>query len=107
VNEILSLAEGFQRVAVNTGSITLPRALISLPPQFRHLAIGLVSSNEARIWRHHRPGLVEFICPGMLFEGGHYPVHQMLQHTHIEGMKYIGYNNNHRRDAFHIPEDCF
>jgi len=73
----------------------------------RHLAIWLVESSEARIWRHHRPELVEFVDPGMLFEEGRYPVHPMLKHTEIDSMKNIGYDNSHRRDAFHIPEDAF
>jgi hypothetical protein len=67
----------------------------------------LVQSSEARIWRHHRPELLEFVDPGMLFKEGRYTVHQMLQHTEIDSMKNIGYDNSRRRDAFHIPDDAF
>jgi len=55
----------------------------------------------------HFADVVEFVDPGMLFEEGHYPVHQMLKHTEIDGKKNIWYDNSHRRDAFHIPEDAF
>jgi hypothetical protein len=27
----------------------------------------------------------------------------MLNHTKIHVVKYIGYDNSHQRDAFHIP----
>jgi len=73
----------------------------------RHLALWLVESSEARIWRHHRPELVAFVDPGMLFKAGCHPVHQMLKHTEIDGMKNIGYDNRLRGYALHIPEDLF
>jgi len=72
----------------------------------RHLAKWLVESSEARIWRHHHPELVEFVDPGMVFEEGCYPVHQMLKHTEIDRVKIIGYNNSRQRDAFCLPEDA-
>jgi hypothetical protein len=65
-----------------------------------HLAIWLVESSEARIWRYHSLELVEFVDPGMLFEEGRYPVDQMLKDTEIDGIKNIGYDNGRRRDAF-------
>jgi len=43
----------------------------------------------------------------MLFEDGRYPVFQMLKHIEIDCMKDIGYDDNHRRDAFPIPQDAF
>jgi len=46
-----------------------------------HLAIWLVQLIEARILRHHRPELVELVDPGMFFDEGQYPVHQILKHT--------------------------
>jgi len=55
----------------------------------RHLAIWLVEMSEARILRHRRGELVEFVDPGMLFEEGRYPVHQMFKHTEIHYMKNI------------------
>ena len=85
----------------------MPKCFHLLTTRLRHLAIWLVESREARIWRHHRPELVEFVHPGMLFEEGCYPVHQMLKHTKIDGMMDIGYDNSRRSDAFHIPEDAF
>jgi hypothetical protein len=62
------------------------------------LAIWLVESIKARIWSHYPPKLVKFFHPGMLFEQGRYPVHQMLMYTKIEGMKTIGNNNSCWRD---------
>jgi len=69
--------------------------------------VWLVESSETRLWRHHRPQLVEFIDPRMLFEEEHFPVHQMLEHTKIDVMKDIYYANCRRGDAFIIPEDPF
>ena len=77
--------------------------LLTIP--LRHVAIWLAELSADRIWRHYRPELIEFVDPGMLFKEGRYPVHQMLKHTEIDGMKNIGYHNSHCRDAFHIPED--
>jgi len=71
------------------------------------MAIWLVESSEDRIWRHRCPELVEFVDPGMLFKEECYPVNQMLQHTEVDRMKNIGYDNSRRRDAFRIPEDAF
>jgi len=71
-----------------------------------HLAIWLVELSKARIWKHHRPELVEFVNPGILFEEGHYPVHRMFKHTEIDIMEDIGYDNSRWGDAFHIPEDA-
>jgi len=71
-----------------------------------HLAISLVESSIARIWRHHIPELVEIADPGMLFEEGRYPVHQMFRYTKIDGMKNIGYDNSRWRYAFHISDDA-
>jgi hypothetical protein len=34
----------------------------------------------------HYPVLVEFVGPGMLFEEGWYPVHQMLLHFKIDSI---------------------
>jgi len=73
----------------------------------RHLAIWLVGSSEARIWRHHRPELVEFVHAVKLFKEGHYPIHSMLKHTMIDGMKNIGYDNSRQGNAFHIPDNAF
>jgi len=72
-----------------------------------HLAIWLVESSEARIWRHQYSELVELVHPAMLFKEGHYPDHQILQYTEIDGMKNIAYNNSYRRDTFHITLDDF
>jgi len=73
----------------------------------RYLAIWLVESSEARIWRYHCAELVEFVDPGMLFDKECYPIHQMLKDTEIDGMNNIEYDNSRGRDAFHIPEDAF
>jgi hypothetical protein len=62
--------------------------------------------SKARIWRHHRPELVEFVIPGKLFMNGHDPVQQMIKHTEIDGMKKNRQDNSHWRDACHIPEDA-
>ena len=43
-----------------------------------------------------RPELVEFVNPGMFFKEGYNPVHQMLKHTDIDGMKDIRYRNGCR-----------
>jgi len=43
----------------------------------------------------------------MRFEEERYAVHQMLNHSEIDGMKNIGYNDSRRNDAFQIPEDTF
>jgi hypothetical protein len=69
-----------------------------------HLAKWHFESSEGRIWWHHRPELVEYVDPVMLFQEGCYPVHQMLKHTEINGKKNIEYVNSHQRAAFHIPE---
>jgi len=76
-----------------------------LNPVFSHLAISLVESSEATIWRHHRPELVEFVDPWMMGEEGWYTVLEMLKDTNIDVMKNIGYDNSHWRDAFYIPPD--
>jgi len=67
----------------------------------------LVELCEAKICRHHCPVLVEFVNPGMLFEEGHYPVHQMIKHTMVDGMTIVQYDNIHLGDAFHIPQNAF
>jgi len=64
-----------------------------------YLAIWLDESSKARIWRHYLPEVVKFVYPGMLFEEGGYPVHQMLKNPEIAGMKNIGYDNSHQGDA--------
>jgi hypothetical protein len=51
--------------------------------------------------------VIEFVDPRMLFEEAGCPVHHMVKHTEIDGMKNIGYDNSRWRDAFHIPEDTF
>jgi len=84
-----------------------PECIHLLTPRLPHLALWLVELREGRIWRHHRPELVEFVDPGMSFEEGHYPVHLMLEHTGMDGMKDIGYDHIVRSDAFHIPDDAF
>ena len=91
---------------MKSGTITCLSALIIFPTPLRHLAIWLGESSKARIWRHHRPELVEFVNPGMLLEEERYPIHQMLKHTEIQGMKDIGYDDTCRGDTFHIPEDA-
>jgi hypothetical protein len=58
--------------------------------------------SEARIWRHRCPELVEFVNSGVLFEQEYYPVKEILQHTEIEGMTNIRYDNSHLGDEFHI-----
>jgi len=78
-----------------------------LPTPFRHLAIWIDESSEARIWRHHRPELVEYVDRGMVCKEGRYSVPQMLKYTEIAGMKIIAYHNRGRSEAFHIPEDAF
>jgi hypothetical protein len=85
----------------------MPKCFHLLKTPLHHLAIWLVESSEARIWRHHHPELVEFVDPGMLFEEGYYQVHQMLKHTELDGMKNIGYDNSRQGDSFHIPEDAY
>jgi len=69
-----------------------------------HLASWLVESSEAMIWRQHCPKLVEFVNPGMLLDEERYTVHQLLEHTNIDGMKNIGDNYTRLGEVFHIPE---
>ena len=57
------------------------------------------------MWRHHRPELVEYIDPGMLFKEGRYPVPQMLNCTEIYGMNDLGYDNSRRADELNIREN--
>jgi hypothetical protein len=85
----------------------MPKYLHLLITPVRHWAIWLVESREARIWMHHRSELVEFVGPGMLFKTGRLQVHQMLNHTEIDGMKNISFNNSRWRDAVHIPGAAF
>lgn len=78
-----------------------------LPPTpLHHLAIWLVESSAAMIWRHHRPELVEFVDPGMMFEEGCDTVCQLLDHTKTHGRQDTVYDNRSWGDAFHIPEDA-
>jgi hypothetical protein len=105
VKGILSLAEGFKRVAAKTGTITRPSTFISLQLHCVIWLHGLLNRAKPIFWRHHRPEMVEFVDRGMMFEEGHYPVLQIVKHTEIDGMQNIGYDNSHRRDVFHIPED--
>jgi hypothetical protein len=78
-----------------------------LTTPLRHLPIWLEESSVARIWTHHRPVLVGFVDPGMLFEKGHYPDYQMLEYTELDCKKNIWYDNCHLRDAFHKPQGFF
>jgi len=80
----------------------MPKCCHLLSSPLHHLAKWLVESSEDRIWRHHRPELVEFVDPGMLFEEGCYPFHQMPKHTKIDAMKKIEYGTHRQKDAFHI-----
>lgn len=77
-----------------------------LPTWLHYLVIRLLESSEARTWWHQLPVLDEFVDPAMLFEEECNPVHQMHNHTKGESIKDIGYNNSHRQDAIHIPEDA-
>jgi len=43
----------------------------------------------------------------MLFKRGHYPVHQIVMNTEIDGMKNIGYDNGYWRHIFHLPDKVF
>jgi hypothetical protein len=81
----------------------MPKCFNLITTPLRHPDLWLMKLYEAWIWRHHRPELVKFIDPGVLFEEGHYPVHPMLNHTKIHVVKYIRYDNSHQREAFHIP----
>jgi len=68
------------------------------------MAIWQFELDVARIWRLHRPVLVEIGIPGMMFKGGYYQVLQMLNRTEIDHMKNFRYNNTWWRESFHIPE---
>jgi len=60
-----------------------------------HLAIWLVQSSEDMISMDYCPVQDETVDPGMLFEEGYYLVHQMHNHTKVDSMKDIRYNNSH------------
>jgi len=66
------------------------------------LAIWLVESSEARIWRHHRCELVAIVDAAMLFDEGLYTVYKMLKHVEIDGIKNIRYDDSHQGNALHI-----
>jgi len=85
----------------------MPDCFYLLTTPLGHLSMWLVESSEARIWRHHDQEQIQFVDPGILFEGWRYPAHQMLQHSEIDGMKNIRYDIRRRRNAFHIPEGAF
>jgi len=84
-----------------------PECLQLLSTPLRQMAIWLVESSNARRWKHHRTELVEFVNPGMLFQEGKYPVYQPPNHTAIDGMKNIRFDNSHQGDTDHIPESAF
>jgi len=71
----------------------------------RRLAIWLVQSSEASIWRHHRPQIVEYVNPGMCIEEGHCPVDQMREYTESDDIKHIWYDKSSWGDALPIAED--
>jgi len=71
------------------------------------LVIWLVESSDGMIWRHHRPEVVEFVDPAIMSEDGQHMLHRMIKYTEIDFKMIIGYDNNHRRNAFLVPEDTF
>jgi len=85
----------------------VPECIHHLSTPLHHLVIWLVESSTARIWRHHCPGMVEFVNAGMFLDKGDYTFHQLLNHTMIDGMKNFRYANNGWGNAFCIPEDTF
>jgi len=106
VQGILWLAKGSTRGAAET-KIIMCRVLSSPYYSIESPVYMACELSEATIWRDHRPELVEFVDPGMLFEEGRYPVHQLLKYMEIDGMKNIRYDNNRWRDAFNIPDHPF
>jgi len=85
----------------------VPECFHLLTAPLHHLSIWLVESNEARMWRHHHPELVEFVATVILFDEGHCPVNQTVIHTETGGMNNIGCDNSPRRDAVQLLEDPF
>ena len=53
----------------------------------------------------HHPEMVEFLNPGLFVDKRHFPVHQIIEHSKIDGIKNIGYDSSNRGDSLHIPED--
>jgi len=99
--------DGVQKCHSENTNNHLPNSFHHLSTPLGNLPIWLVQSSKARIWRHHRPELVEPVEPAMLFGEDRYPVHQMLRHTDMEAKKDYGYDNTRQGDAFHIPEDSY
>lgn len=78
-----------------------------LTTPLHHIAIWLVVSSEARIWRHYRQELFEFVDFSMLFTKGCSPELHKLTHIEIDSMNNIWYDNSDWRDVFHHLEDAF
>jgi len=103
---MIELVKILERVAVKTGTMTCPSAFISLLLHCVTLAIRLVESNNARIWRYHQPKFLNYVDSGMLVNEGQDSFHQMLSHPEIHCTKDIGYAVSRRSKVFNITQDA-
>jgi hypothetical protein len=71
------------------------------------MSIWLVTLTKAGIWRHKCPDPIKVVKCGKVFEKVNYRVDQMLEHTKIDGMKPIKYDNSRWAAAIQNTEDIF